>query len=1004
MKYLIALLMFIISLQANEKVTLQLKWLHQFQFAGYYAAKEKGFYKDVGLDVEIKQRDLSKNNIEQVISGEAQYGITDSIIILYKAKKRPVTIVAPIFQHSPSIIITLKSSGIDSPYKLENKKMIFYKTDADGFGIFSMLKNMDLNIQLDRTKYKTNYKALMDYKADAYCGYLTNEPYLFKKDGVKINIINPSHYGLDLYGDILFTNTQEAKNHPNRVQKFKQATIKGWKYALNHKEELIQIIKNKYAKDKSIEHLRYEADTIEEMINAKSVPIGTLDKGRIRYTLDAYRKYGLIKNDIDIDNYVFKMYNKQIDFTKKELEWISRHPTVKLRVDKYQKPIIFLNKDNKVDGIVADYFKILSKKIGINILATAVNSNEPTYGSAEVFENLENSKNYLITKPYMHTNFVLFSSRDNKNKYKTLADLQYKKVAVLKDDKLMKSRFSNIKGIELIYADNILNQMSMLQYGEVDAIVGYRSYHAIISEQLFTNITASFSDPKKISISIGIDPKYEILYNILNKTLATLTPSAKLDVIEKWIKNTNRPKKDFLTVAENSYLKEKKVITMCTNPDWMPFEKIEDGKYIGMVSDYIKEVSKVLNIPIKLVETKEWAETLTYLQQRKCDITPLAMATKQRKKYLNFTKPYLNLPLVIVTRIDEFFINSISSIVDKKIGITKGVAYLEILKEKFPNINLIAVKNTEDGLKKVKNKELFGLIDTLATTGYHIQKNYIGELKIGGKFDDQWRLGIGTRNDEPLLNSIMNKAINRISPQKKQEFLNKWVSVTYDQGTNYKQIFQWTGLTIVIFSSILFVIMQINSRLKKEINIRKETEKKLQKISITDELTTLYNRRHFNEIFPKLINSAKRENTNICFAIGDIDFFKLYNDTYGHVAGDVALREVSNAIKNSLNRADDYCFRLGGEEFGILFKGLNANHAKKLLENVRRNIENLKIKHEKNSASRYVTASFGLIVKDANTIKDSDELYKETDALLYKAKDSGRNMVCTKDNGIDAKQ
>ncbi|MDA3908759.1 MAG: ABC transporter substrate-binding protein, partial [Sulfurimonas sp.] len=128
-----------VSLLANEKVVLQLNWLHQFQFAGYYVAKEKGFYEELGLDVEIRERDRTKNNIQQVINGEAEYGISDSVLLLYKAKKEPIIIVTPIFQHSPGVILTLKSSGIDSPYKLENKKLMFYKKDTDGFSILAIL-------------------------------------------------------------------------------------------------------------------------------------------------------------------------------------------------------------------------------------------------------------------------------------------------------------------------------------------------------------------------------------------------------------------------------------------------------------------------------------------------------------------------------------------------------------------------------------------------------------------------------------------------------------------------------------------------------------------------------------------------------------------------------------------------------------------------------------------------------------------------------------------------
>ncbi|MCW8837517.1 MAG: diguanylate cyclase [Thiovulaceae bacterium] len=570
---------------------------------------------------------------------------------------------------------------------------------------------------------------------------------------------------------MLFTNAQEAKEHPKRVEKFKKATIKGWYYALEHKEEIIKIIKNKYAKNKSIEHLRYEADALEEVIQSKSIPIGTLDKGRIKYALQLYEKHGLIKNYIDVDDYIFESF----------------HPNKKLQKSK------ILNSD------------------------------------------------------------------------------------------------------------------------EID------------------------------------------------------------------------------------YLKNKKVIKMCIDPNWMPFEKNDKGKHIGMTAEYIHILEKEIGIPIKMVNTKSWGESLRMGQERKCDIFSLVMPTKERLKYLNFTKPYLKIPLVIVTNLDEFFINDISTVTSKKIGVVKGYAYGEILQEKYPNMKIIEVNNLKEGLQKVRNRELFGFIGTLATTGYHIQKNYIGELKIAGKFDEKWELGIGTRNDEPILKNIFNKAIKQISSKKQQEILNKWISVNYDREIDYTPILKWAAGISFIFIIILLLVLRINRKLNLEIRSRKETEKKLQELSITDELTTLYNRRYFNEIFPKLLNSAKRDKHNICFVLMDIDYFKPYNDTYGHISGDKALQSVSTCVKNSLSRADDYCFRLGGEEFGMLFKGLSKEQATQLIKTIKQNIEDLKIEHSKNSASKYLTASFGLVIKDAVSIKDENELYREADALLYKAKESGRNKVCVSD-------
>ena len=289
---------------ANEKVTLQLKWFHQFQFAGYYAAKEKGFYADLGLDVEIKQRDLKYNNIEQVIIGEAEYGVADSVLMLYKAKNLPVIVVAPIFQHSPGVLLSLKSSELKSPYELDGKDVLFYPNDTDGFALLAMLNKLNKKPNLIRKREKNDYTKLISGEVDAIPAYLSNEPFYFKQKGIDINVINPSSYGFDLYGDMLFTNVNEGLNHPERVQKFKEASLKGWEYALNNKEEIIKLIHEKYNKEKSIEHLRYEAEAISKLISKELTPLGTIDNGRIQYIFNLYKEYGLIKNSFDKDDFI----------------------------------------------------------------------------------------------------------------------------------------------------------------------------------------------------------------------------------------------------------------------------------------------------------------------------------------------------------------------------------------------------------------------------------------------------------------------------------------------------------------------------------------------------------------------------------------------------------------------------------------------------------------------------------------------------------------------------
>ena len=239
----ILFLFFALPLLGLDKVSLQLKRHHQFQFAGYYAALEQGYYRDEGLDVTIKDRDPEINNIDQVLNGDSQYGISDSVLLVYQAQKKPIAIVAPIFQHSPSVFIALKSSGINSPHKMIGKRIALYPNDADGLPLLAMLYETGVTQQgYKRMQSHFDLDQLTSGDVDIIHGYSTDEPYTLREKGFDINVIYPQNFGVDLYGDILFTTQDELAHHPKRVAAMKRATIRGWEYAIAHKEEIIRLI------------------------------------------------------------------------------------------------------------------------------------------------------------------------------------------------------------------------------------------------------------------------------------------------------------------------------------------------------------------------------------------------------------------------------------------------------------------------------------------------------------------------------------------------------------------------------------------------------------------------------------------------------------------------------------------------------------------------------------------------------------------------------------------
>jgi len=167
--------------------------------------------------------------------------------------------------------------------------------------------------------------------------------------------------------------------------------------------------------------------------------------------------------------------------------------------------------------------------------------------------------------------------------------------------------------------------------------------------------------------------------------------------------------------------------------------------------------------------------------------------------------------------------------------------------------------------------------------------------------------------------------------------------------------------------------------------------KRVEELSITDALTSLYNRRHFDKELISDMALTQRMDTKLVFAMIDIDHFKQYNDTYGHQEGDITLKAVAKTLQQLFKRDIDKVFRLGGEEFGILFFIKEFEDSTLVGDKIIRSIEALQIEHNKSSASSFVTISMGMFIYH-NSKLTSKEVYKETDELLYKAKQNGRNQ------------
>lgn len=291
---------------ADYQVTLQLKWKHQFQFAGYYAAIEQGFYKDAGINVTLLEPIKERNAIEQVATGHADFGISNTDIIIERANGKKLVVLASIFQHSPLVLIASKASGIKYVHDLVGKRIGLEEHAAD---IITFMK--DEGVALDDChvdKHEYNIDNLLHGEIDAITAYSTDETFVLSQAGFEYNMLSPIMGGIDFYGDVLFTSEKLLSENPDLVVKFRQASLQGWEYALNNPTEIIELIHSKYSTRHSKAHLFFEANQMKPLILPHVVELGYSNKGRWEQIIKTYDRAGMLAKPIPIDGLLFEDY------------------------------------------------------------------------------------------------------------------------------------------------------------------------------------------------------------------------------------------------------------------------------------------------------------------------------------------------------------------------------------------------------------------------------------------------------------------------------------------------------------------------------------------------------------------------------------------------------------------------------------------------------------------------------------------------------------------------
>lgn len=291
------------SLPEQRHVRLQLKWTHLFQFAGYYAAQKKGFYSEAGIDVEIIEGRPDVNPSAPVLNGQAEFGVSNSSLVIERSQGKPVVALAAIFQHSPYVLLTRQGADLQSVHDLPGKTLML-EEHADELLTYLHYERVPRD-SLKTIPHSGRVEDVAAGRADALTAYTTLEPYLMRRRGVPFHIFNPRSSGIDFYGDLLFTTESLINKNPNLVNAFRDASIRGWRYALDHPEEIIDLILADYAPNLDRGLLEFEARETKPLIAPDIVDIGYMYEGRWRMIADGFAEAGLMPADFSLKGFLY---------------------------------------------------------------------------------------------------------------------------------------------------------------------------------------------------------------------------------------------------------------------------------------------------------------------------------------------------------------------------------------------------------------------------------------------------------------------------------------------------------------------------------------------------------------------------------------------------------------------------------------------------------------------------------------------------------------------------
>ena len=540
----------------------------------------------------------------------------------------------------------------------------------------------------------------------------------------------------------------------------------------------------------------------------------------------------------------FYGYEEQViplKLTESEKAWLAEHPHITIGGDASWAPIDYVDAEGRYQGITADYLKLIEKRLKISFQAkTELPWSEMLEQArkreidtvANVVKTEERSRFLNFSTPYFSCPYITVTRRLNEQPIERVQDLAHKTVAVEKGFYLYSRLRKEHPEIQLLLVESTLQALEAVSREEADAYIGNRAVVSwFIEEQQMQDLKiVGYTHFAPTKLRLGVRKDWPEFASILTKALATITQEEHWTIRKKWLGIDDQDDRELyqyiqVTPTEQAWLDTLGLVRLGVDPEWAPVEYIDEkGEYRGFSSDYMHRFTGQLGLTMAQVEKMSWPEVLNRVRVKELDIVPMLIATPERGKYLNFSKPYVDFPFVVFTRHDSNLITGLEDLSGKRIAVEQGYVAVEYLRRDYPDIEIIEVPTTLDALQAVSLGQADAHMGNLVTGSYLIDHEGLSNVKIAAPTPYRYSLSIGVRKDWPQLIPLLNRAIDSLTEADKAVIRQNWLTVRYDQGIDYRLVWKILGGSGMALLLAFLWIMQIHRSKRALAAARDEAE------------------------------------------------------------------------------------------------------------------------------------------------------------------------------------